>query len=88
MMDALDGNGLTFDGPAVYRIRVRGRLSARWSDRLEGMLITVDSSENGPPLTTLIGQLADQASLAGILRTLYELHLPVVSVQCLSGTIS
>ena len=82
MMDARDSNGLTFDGPALYRIRVRGEVPARWSSRLEGMAITVETS-TGPPITTLTGELDDQASLTGVLRTLYELHLPVLSVECL-----
>ncbi len=82
MMDAPDSNGLTFDGPALYRIRVRGEVPARWSSRLEGMSMTVETSP-GPPITTLTGELDDQASLTGVLRTLYELHLPVLSVECL-----
>ncbi len=82
MMDPPDSNGLTFDGPALYRIRVRGEIPARWSSRLEGMAMTVETSA-GRPITTLTGELDDQASLAGVLRTLYELHLPVQSVECL-----
>ncbi len=81
-MDAPDSNGLTFDGPALYQIRVRGEIPARWSSRLEGMAITVETSA-GRPVTTLTGELDDQASLTGVLRTLYELHLPVLSVECL-----
>jgi hypothetical protein len=46
------------------------------------MVITVGTS-TGPPITTLTGELDDQASLTGVLRTLYELHLPVLSVECL-----
>ena len=82
MMDASDSNGLTFDGPALYRIRVRGEVPARWSSRLEGMAITVETS-TGRAITTLTGDLDDQASLTGVLHTLYELHLPVQSVECL-----
>jgi hypothetical protein len=33
------------------------------------------------PITTLEGDLSDQAALAGILNTLYELHLTVISVK-------
>ena len=33
--------------------------------------------------TILVGRLADQAALAGVLNTLYEQHLPVLSVDCL-----
>jgi hypothetical protein len=73
-----------FDSPATYRIGVQGRIPARWCDRLEGMTITERSPEAEPPVTTLLGELADQAALAGVLNTLYELHLPVLTVERLS----
>ena len=31
--------------------------------------------EADPPVTTLEGELSDQTALAGVLNTLYELHL-------------
>jgi hypothetical protein len=70
-----------FDSPATYRIGVEGRVPARWRDRLEGMTITERSPEAESPVTTLLGELSDQAALAGVLNTLYELHLPVLSVE-------
>ena len=69
--------------PAHYQIIVLGELDEKWSDRLGGMSITVDCKENQSSLTTLVGLLRDQAALAGVLSTLYELHLPVLSVECL-----
>ena len=51
------------------------------SGRLQGMSITVDLSEDNGPGTTLEGFLRDQAALAGVLNTLYERHLPVLSVE-------
>jgi hypothetical protein len=74
----------TFDDPATYQIRVQGRLKASWSDRLEGMTISLAAPDGGPSVTTLEGRLPDQASLAGVLNTLYELHLPVLEVKRLS----
>jgi hypothetical protein len=74
-----------FDRPATYRIGVQGRVPARWRDRLEGMVITEYSAEADSPVTTLVGELADQVALAGVLNTLVELHLSVVSVERLSG---
>ena len=35
--------------------------------------------------TILVGRLKDQAALAGVLAALYELHLPVSSVECLEA---
>lgn len=70
-------------GPAAYRIHVRGRLDARWSERLGGMEITGITGANGKPETVLVGHLADQAALSGVLNALYELHMPVISAECI-----
>ena len=67
----------------TYRIRVRGELSSKWSDRLGNMNITVDHSDKKGPVTTLVGRLRDQSALAGVMSTLHELHMPVLSVECL-----
>jgi hypothetical protein len=72
---------IPFDRPATYRICVQGRIDPTFSDRLEGMAISQDMDEASLPVTTLDGELSDQASLAGVLNTLYELHLPVLSVK-------
>ena len=76
-------NLLSMKEPAIYRIRVQGRLDAKWSERLEAMNITdLQHSDKGDE-TILVGRLADQAALAGVMNTLYEQHLPVLSVDCL-----
>ena len=72
-------------GPAIYRIRVRGRLDASWSDRIDGMQVTETRGPDGEAETTLVGRLADQAVLAGILNALYELHLPLLSAECVDS---
>ena len=69
--------------PAIYRIKVNGVLKADWSDRIAGMNITKESRVD--QATVLVGRLADQAALSGVLNTLYELHLPVLSVDCLEN---
>lgn len=75
---------LTFDGPARYQIRVLGRISEPWLDRLEGMSVNVETPAESPVVCALEGELLDQAALLGILNCLYELHRPVLSVICLS----
>ena len=77
-------NVIPFDRPAPYEIRVQGKIDPDWSDCLAGMTIRLTAEEACPPVTTLMGELGDQAALAGVLNTLYELHLPVLSVLCLS----
>ena len=74
-------NTLPFDCPAIYQIIVEGRIDPAWSDRLEGMTLYQATAEAGSPLTTLEGELGDQAALAGVLNTIYELHLPVLLVK-------
>jgi len=81
MMGMLSRTPIPYDCPAAYQIRVQGRIDATWYDRLEGMTIHIDKVEGGLTVTTLEGELSDQAALAGVLNTLYELHLTVISVQ-------
>jgi hypothetical protein len=45
------------------------------------MTVTVDSESDGPPVTILTG-IFDQAKLQGLLRWLYSLGLPLISVIC------
>ena len=71
--------------PAIYRIRVRGHLDADMSDQIAGMQITEVSGENGKAETILVGRLVDQAALSGVLNSLYELHLPVLSTDCVDA---
>ena len=69
--------------PVLYEIVVRGVLGENWSERLGEMVITTDHSGEKGPVTTLRGHLRDQAALAGVLNSLYELHLPVIKVDTL-----
>ena len=72
---------LTLAQPATYQIKVPGHLDASWSEWADGMTITVESGGNGPPVTTLTGTVADQAALQSLLRRLYSLGLPLMSVN-------
>ena len=83
-MDTLPGSmTLSADMPAAYRIRVLGSLKASWFDRLEGMTIGVTPARQYLVVTTLSGILADQAALVGVLNSLHELRLMILSVECL-----
>lgn len=83
MMSQLLRNPIFFDRPATYQIRVQGQIDPSWSELLGGMTICPATAPADPPVTTFEGMLSDQAALAGVLKTLYELHLPVLSVECL-----
>ena len=71
---------LTLAQPATYQIKVPGHLNPSWSEWAEGMTITLECSDDGPPTTTLTGTI-DQAALQSLLRRLYSLGLPLVSVN-------
>ena len=73
----------TFDRPGIYCIRVHGTIDVSWSERLAGMQITTRNRGGEGPVTTLVGTVADQAALAGVLETLYEAHFTLVSVEML-----
>jgi hypothetical protein len=68
--------------PASYRITVEGSLDEKWSGRLGGMQITTTPRGDQKPVTILSGQVRDQAALMGVLNSLYELHLGILSVTC------
>ena len=74
-----DKNKLTLDRPVTYQIKVPGHLDESWADWVGGMTIAVEGEGDGPPVTTLTG-VVDQAALQGLLRRLYSLGLPLISV--------
>jgi hypothetical protein len=47
------------------------------------MYITANRRVDQQMVTTLVSQIQDQAELAGVLNTLYYLHLPLLSVEYL-----
>jgi hypothetical protein len=72
---------LTLAQPATYQIKVPGHLDRSWSEWAGGMTITVEGEGDSPPITTLTGIVADQAALQSLLRRLYSLGLPLISVK-------
>jgi hypothetical protein len=84
MKSKLSRNPIPFDQPATYQINVLGRIDPTMSDLLGGMTICPDTVEAGHTVTSLCGELNDQSALAGVLNTLYELHLTVLMVKRLT----
>ncbi|MGD8714609.1 MAG: hypothetical protein PVG70_08725 [Desulfobacterales bacterium] len=77
--------GFAFDRPGNYRIRVLGYLDERLSERLGGLRIKESNlKDQESTVTELVGKVRDQAELAGLLNTLYELHMTLLSVECLN----
>ena len=71
---------LTLDAPLECTNRAAGTLDPRWSERLGGLRLR--ATGRGFPVTELRGRLLDQAALFGVLGTLYDLGLPLLSVAC------
>jgi hypothetical protein len=76
---------LRFGYPAIYSIRVLGRLDKSWSNRLSDLTILSYNTTliDGVEMTALTGELIDQAALMGVLNALYNLRLTIWSVECL-----
>lgn len=74
-----------FDRPGMYAIQVVGEVDEDWSDILGGMTLmrSETAGEDAMPVTVLIGLLADQAALSGVLDTLYENRFPLLYVKYL-----
>lgn len=72
---------LSLDQQAMYRIMVPGELDQNWSEWADGMTVQVNREGETPPVTILTGTF-DQAELQGLLRRLYSLGLPLLSVIC------
>ncbi len=74
------GNGMemrrAFD-QGKYEVRLQGHLDVRWSDWLGGM--EVEHLDDGT--TRLVGELADQASLHGVLGMVRDLGALILSVS-------
>jgi hypothetical protein len=60
----------------TYRITVRGRLTTRFASVFEGMAL-----EHGAGETGLVGEIADQAQLFGVLNRVHDFGLELVGLE-------
>src|ERR1700693_259449 len=63
--------------PLVYQIRIKGHLGRQWTNWFGGLTITLE--DNGETLLT--GPVVDQAALHGVLRSVRDLGMSLVSVS-------
>jgi hypothetical protein len=63
-------------GSGCYEIRVKGHLESRWAAWFDGMTLTNDSDGT----TRIYGPVIDQAALHGLLHTVRDTGLPLISV--------
>jgi len=76
-----DPRKLTLDRPFTYQIKVPGELDESWTEWDGKLTVTVEREGDSPPVTTLTG-VVDQAALHSLMRRLYALGLPLISVVC------
>jgi hypothetical protein len=62
-----------------YEIKFLGNLDVRWLRQFFEMTMKVDEDGN----TLLIGALPDQSALHGVLNTIRDLNLKLISVKTL-----
>lgn len=72
----------TWYGPACYQIKITGRLGDQWSDWFGGMTITYQEG-----MTTITGEVLDQAALHGLLIRIRDLGLELISVNPIESNI-
>ncbi|NOR26684.1 MAG: hypothetical protein GQ542_20300 [Desulforhopalus sp.] len=76
-----ENKSVSFSSDAYYKICVLGDIDASWSDRLGGMSIESALSADKKHITFLEGRVTDQAELIGIVNSLYQMRLPLLSVS-------
>ena len=77
--------GVSLLEPAVYRIRIQGILDKNWSDYCGGMTIEQEGDPKRYAVTILMGRVADQSALIGVLNSLYDMGYPILSVEYLEA---
>lgn len=70
---------ITLDQAVTYQIKIPGLLEKRWAHWNKEMMVSAGRDDHGLPVTTLTITV-DQAALQGLLRRLYSLGLPLISV--------
>lgn len=64
-------------GQQCYEIRIKGHVSADWSDWFHGLVVT--NLESGQ--ARISGPIPDQAALHGVLAQIYALNLTLLEVR-------
>lgn len=85
MKDIHQGDAFNFYSTAKYCIRIKGYLDDSLSKRFRGMQINNQMTEKYRQVASLTGSVRDQSEFLGVLHVIYEMHLPVLSVELLNN---
>jgi len=67
----------------MYHVTFQGCVNASWSDLVSNMVVMTTMNEDGVIVTTLTGEMVNQAMLMGVLNNLYELQTCIcLSYRC------
>ena len=69
------------DMPTTYRICVEGDIDSDYAERYWGMKLNLKEQTCELEQTALVGKVADQAALVGIINALYNAGYAIVSVE-------
>ena len=69
-----------FDKTEIYQIKIKGFLDDKWSDWFDGFTITGQNGE-----TLLVGLVADQSALLGLLVKISQLNLLLLTLKRLES---
>ncbi|MEZ4868663.1 MAG: hypothetical protein R3C14_45460 [Caldilineaceae bacterium] len=81
----METNNLHLDAAARYRIYAQGRFDPDWLDMLSGAWVIYRRPSDNRSVTILVGEVADQAALMGVLEQLYSLGFPLLLVEYMAG---
>lgn len=76
-MSTADSSRPELDRPAAYEIRLAGHVGPELAGWFEGLSVTAEAAGT----TLLVGFVADQAALHGVLRKIRDVGLPLLSVR-------
>ena len=79
---------LKLDSGAFYSIQLQGILSQDWADQFGNLRVHTyhAGDERKPPVTTVVGEMVDQAALTGLINLAYSLGMPLLSVTYLGNS--
>lgn len=74
---------ISIDTRAAYRITIQGSLDPTWVTDMCDIRVSQAGGPGKRAVTTLTGELEDQAVLMGILNLVYDLGYPLLSLTYL-----
>jgi hypothetical protein len=83
-MDTSGKRQIALDRPAFYRIEVTGRLNPRWVTDMCDATVVHRADADGQVVTTITGELMDQAALMGVLNLAYNFGHALLSLENLN----